>query len=228
MLGPPAAESQDVSLLEDGQPPATILSDGLEQRDAGAACRASSKPDAVVVLAPRRYVRHQIDAEGSAALEHAMDRFQYGRERTIGQQRLQHPVRCQRHREGTSPERKRADVAANQRQARRGAPRSFLTQGRQLASRIGQHQCRSIDADDRDASAHERQRNATSPAAELQYRARRVRGQSTPERDVAPTERACVLPVVELRVLVPAFPAFARARSRSPRSFLEGWQMADG
>ena len=59
------------------------------------------------------------------------------------------------------------------------------------------------------AGRDERQRNAPGAAAKLEHRAVGVERDAAPERHVAPAERPRVLPVVERRVVVPAFPAFA-------------------
>ena len=54
----------------------------------------------------------------------------------------------------------------------------------------------------------ERQRDATRPATELQNTAAAVQREIPPEGHVALAERPRILPVVERRVVVPAFVAF--------------------
>src|ERR1051325_3439592 len=85
-----------------------------------------------------------------------------------------------------------------------------------------QHRLGSIDADQRDARATKRQRNASRPASELEHRTAGVNRQIAPEGHVTPAERARVLPVVERRVLVPAFVSFSHrhAPKRGRRSLL--------
>ena len=100
---------------------------------------------------------------------------------------------------GNAPvvERQRADVAANQLQR--------LVTGFARA----QHRRRAIDADEIDAGARQRQRDAAGAATELQHRPSALRRDAAPERDVAAPERLRVFPVVERRVRVPPLPAFA-------------------
>ena len=71
-----------------------------------------------------------------------------------------------------------------------------------------EHRCRTIDADEIDAGARERQGDAARTAAELQHRTAGVQGQVPPERHITPAECLRILPVVERRVVVPAFVAF--------------------
>src|SRR5690349_1025802 len=74
-----------------------------------------------------------------------------------------------------------------------------------------EHRRRSIDADEIDAGPRQRQRDAAGSAAKLEDRPFCGQRDSAPERYVAPPQRARVLPVVERRVLVPAFPALPGA-----------------
>ena len=55
-------------------------------------------------------------------------------------------------------------------------------------------------------------RSGPVPQPELEHRSAGRRGQPLPERDVAPLDRLRVLPVVERRVVVPAFPALTGHR----------------
>ena len=71
-----------------------------------------------------------------------------------------------------------------------------------------QHCIRSIDANDVRASASEWKRNATRAAAKFQHAPTGIHREIAPERHVATAECSRVLPVVERRVVVPAFPAF--------------------
>jgi hypothetical protein len=73
--------------------------------------------------------------------------------------------------------------------------------------RAGEHGSGASDSDEPHARAPEGQRDAARAASELQHPAAGVERQVPPERDVAAAERARVLPVVERRVVVPAFPA---------------------
>ena len=95
-----------------------------------------------------------------------------------------------------------ADVAADELHAR------LQPRAPDAPARARQHRRRPIDADERHAGAAERQRDAAGAAAELEHRPAGLQRQVAPERHVAPAERARVLPVVERRVLVPAFVTF--------------------
>src|SRR5688500_12497330 len=76
------------------------------------------------------------------------------------------------------------------------------------AAGLGEHRRRAIDPDETDARTADRNRDAAGAAAKLQHRAGGTRGKVPPEGHVAAAERSCVLPVVERRVVVPAFVAF--------------------
>src|SRR6185503_19385934 len=73
-----------------------------------------------------------------------------------------------------------------------------------------------IDAHDRDAGATERNRDAPGAAAKFEDRSVGLQCKVAPEGNVAPAERSRVLPVVERRVVVPAFVAFSQINSQFP------------
>ena len=72
------------------------------------------------------------------------------------------------------------------------------------STRSIEHRRGPIDADDGHAGAGHGHEHAAGAAAELEHRAADLIGEPPPERDVAPPQRAGVLPVVEGRVGVPA------------------------
>ena len=67
----------------------------------------------------------------------------------------------------------------------------------------------SIDADERDTRLRKRNRDASGPASELEDGTLLLQSERSREGHVAAAERACVLPVIERRVLLPASMAFA-------------------
>ena len=71
-----------------------------------------------------------------------------------------------------------------------------------------QHRRRSIDADQRNTGARERKGDPAGAAAQLQHGAAGIQGEIPPERHVAAAQGLRILPVVERRVVVPAFVAF--------------------
>src|SRR5207249_1004980 len=79
-----------------------------------------------------------------------------------------------------------------------------------------EHRRGAIETDQIDARPDERQRNPARPAPELEDRAVGLECNAAPERHVAPPKRPRVLPVVERRVVVPAFPAFFINRGSAP------------
>ena len=90
-----------------------------------------------------------------------------------------------------------------------------ITQARPSHALAGtkEHGTRAIDPHQRHAGPAERQRDAARAASELQHRTAGLLRQRAPERDIAPPERPRVLPVVERRIVVPAFPTFHRHTS---------------
>ena len=72
-----------------------------------------------------------------------------------------------------------------------------------------EHRVGPIDANNRHACTRKRNRNTSGAATELEHRPVRLERKRSPERNIAPSERACVLPVVERRIVVPAFIAFS-------------------
>jgi hypothetical protein len=72
----------------------------------------------------------------------------------------------------------------------------------------GQHRCRPIDANQRNAGAREREGDPAGAAAKLQDRTAGIQREIPPERYVAAAKGLRILPVVERRVVVPAFVAF--------------------
>src|SRR5262245_24089357 len=71
-----------------------------------------------------------------------------------------------------------------------------------------EHRRGTIDTNELDSGAREGKRDAARTATQLQYLAAGVQGKVPPERYVAPPQRLRIFPVVERRVIVPAFMAF--------------------
>src|SRR5690606_25002473 len=67
-----AADALDERLVEDREFAASILTDRLDERELPAARPYAAHADFLVVLAPGRQVRHQVDAEQPARAEHAV------------------------------------------------------------------------------------------------------------------------------------------------------------
>src|SRR5262249_6107108 len=144
----------------------------------------------------------------AAAFEHAMHGGERGLEIALAKEGLKNPVwrdderkrACHAARIGTRCEWQMSNVTANQAHTIRqsGASDSRV--------RAIEHGSRSIDADQRHASTSQRERDATCPASKLEDAAARIQRDVAPERHVAAAERPCILPVVEGRVVVPAFP----------------------
>ena len=108
--------------------------------------------------------------------------------------------------------------------ARRTAPLATLATFGELgqsAARAIEHRRGAIDADQTDAGPCERQRDPSRAASELEHRAVGLERDAAPERHVAPAERPRVLPVVERRVVVPAFPAFSAGLCPDSGTWLE-------
>ena len=97
-------------------------------------------------------------------------------------------------------------------------------------TRAGEHRFGSIDADKGDARLRQRNGDAAGAASELEDGAVLLQRKRAPERHVTPAERPRVLPIVEGRVVVPAFVSFnhqsetasspgtmGRVRGSSPR-----------
>lgn len=75
-------------------------------------------------------------------------------------------------------------------------------------SRIREHRLRAIDAEQRHPGAAEWSCDTTRAASELEDRSAGLPRKISPELDVATAEGARVLPIIEGRVVVPAFEAF--------------------
>ena len=103
-------------------------------------------------------------------------------------------------------ERERTDVAAHQQRA------VLQLRPPQPLPPARQHLRGSVDPDDVRAGADDGDGDASRAAPELEHRAVLGRGQPLPERDVPARDRARVLPVVERRVGVPAFPTLCACR----------------
>lgn len=102
----------------------------------------------------------------------------------------------------------RADVATDKVDAGESARLPQPTAG------MREHHVGTIDANKRHpCDPPDRQRYATRPAAQLENRPLRLTGQSLPEADILAPQRLRILPVVELRVVIPAVPAFGLRRS---------------
>ena len=63
----------DVLLIEDRQPPPSILTHRLDERQRRRLAAAAVQADFALVLVPARQIRNEIDAEQSAAAQHARD-----------------------------------------------------------------------------------------------------------------------------------------------------------
>ncbi len=175
--------------------------------------------DAFLVLLPGRQVGHELEPKRRTGLKHARDGLERGGQIALGEQRLEHPVRRHHERKPAfacpaNPARQAtarlggekgqvSDVAADQSDTstQPGAPDPLAG--------TGEHRLRSINAHDRDAGATERDRDAPGAAPEFEDRSIGLQGKVAPEGNVAPAERSRVLPVVERRVVVPAFVAFS-------------------
>src|SRR5882762_5692422 len=93
-----------------------------------------------------------------------------------------------------------------------------------------EHRLRSIDAHDRDPGPAERNRDAPRSAPKFENRSAGLQGQVAPEGNVASAHRSRVLPIVERRVVVPAFVSFGQwqlptANSQLPRSSVGSWRL---
>ena len=213
MLDSLFAPALNISLFECGQATSAILTNRLNQRQVSSPRLPASQLNAVVVLAPIRNIRYQVDPEHPITSEHVMDGFESRREIIVVQQRLKDAVRCEHRRKLPASERQRTNVASNEAQS---FPRA---EGLGPADCSRQHRRRPIDPDKRDTSTREWQRNATGSAPELEDEAFGPQSNAPPEWDVATTERLSVLPVVERSVLVPTFPAFAGSHSSKVQKF---------
>ena len=114
----------------------------------------------------------------------ASDRIERRREVAVAEQRLQDPVGCENHREGTgagtatrgcrrgSRSRRTVDCAS------RRTGRSARCPAGQPRAQPGEHPVRTIDPDQIDAGSRQRERDAAGAAAELEHAAVRRRRQS--------------------------------------------------
>ena len=170
MLAGAAAAALDVSLLERRQPPLRVLADRFDQRQLGAAGLAAQL-DAVRVLAPVRHVGHEIDAEDAARRDDARDRCRASRsDRAAGSATAGCRTGAITIANEPRLERQRADVAADETETR-GRVGELATWSIRRARAL-EHRRRPIDADELDAGARQRQRDATGSASELQHAAR--------------------------------------------------------
>jgi hypothetical protein len=153
----------------------------------------------LLVFLPRGQIGDELETEGAARSEDTTNLRERRGKIALAQQRLQHSVRCHDHVEGRHCERQKADVAAHQLQS----IAKLCAANPCVCAR--EHRRRSIDADEIDAGFGERQADATGTATELEDRSAHVHREIAPERHVASAEGSRVLPVVERRVLIPAF-----------------------
>ena len=138
----------------------------------------------------------------------ARDRGERGRQIARAHERLEDAVR--RHHQSKLARRETAAPGCRRAPATRGPGVSPRTDA---PPRARQHRHGSIDADERGRRSWRRAGNAAGAAAQFEHRSAGRRGQPLPEPDVAPLDRLRVLPVVERRVLVPAFPALTGTTS---------------
>ena len=180
-------------LVEDRQAPATILTDGLDERDAPPRAGATSQADLPAVLVPGREVGHEVDSKTSPRCENTSDLSQRGIEILVGDERLQQAVRCDDGTERRWAKRKRSHVRTNDRWAAAGrkSPAS--------ADRSGEHRRRSIDANDPEAFTSDGRQHATGSASELEHRRSRHPYEPPPVLDVSTSHRPRVLPIVVSR-----------------------------
>jgi hypothetical protein len=141
VLDLPFAPAFHIALFESSQATFPILMDRLNQREMSSAGFSTPQLNAVVVLAPIRNIRYQVDPEHPVTGENVMDGFESRREIIVIQQRLQDAVRCEHRRKLAGRERERANVASNEGQ---GLSRS---QGLGPADGPRQHRRRAIDPD---------------------------------------------------------------------------------
>ena len=80
--------------------------------------------------------------------------------------------------------------------------------------RAGEHRRRPVYTNQINTSPPERNRDAAGTATQLKDLAVRPECQIAPERHVPPTQRSRVFPVVERRVIVPAFPSLGVLAAR--------------
>src|SRR5439155_6669061 len=92
---------------------------------------------------------------------------------------------------------------------------STLAEGVGSPSCTREHGRRPIDTDETNARTCEGQRHAAGSTTELEHASICRRGQTPPERHIAAAERPRILPVVERRVFVPAFPTVSRSTRAS-------------
>ena len=152
-----------------------ILPDRLDQASAGRRRRRPRSWTRFVYSRQFGHVGHEVDAEDAARREHARDRRERRRQvasagaATAGCRTARSPSRTTRR-----PKRQRADVAADETRTRIGDLRC-VRDWRAARRRAFEHRRRAIDADEIDAGARERQRDAAGAAAELEHAARRLR-----------------------------------------------------
>ena len=210
-----------IALLEDRQPPRAILADRLDEREMRAAARPRPRSctrfeysrqlgTSGTRSTPKRAagLRARVPPTASVGVEIAV-----ARAATAGCRTARGPCRSARR------ERQRADVAAHE--ARVGESAESMRFARSASARR---------ARDRASARTDRCRRACTPARASGSEMRPVphpssstgpsasSGDAPPERHVAAAERPRVLPVVERRVLVPAFPAFGRSAFGVSRS----------
>ncbi len=207
-----AAAALDVFMVENGQPAPAVLADRLDQGQVRAAPPPPAQAAPRSVLGPARQIGHEIDAEEPAAAQHPRRPTPAS---PAGRARGSATAGCRR-----APSRSRSRAGVRNGSARM-SPRTSRARPWSLARRSrwrprSSISRRSVDADDRYAGPCHRYGDAAGAAAELEDRALLRRRQTLPERDVPAGDRLRVLPVVERRVAVPAFPAARRRRGPAP------------
>src|SRR5262245_17130071 len=101
--GPPAAPLQ-ISLLERRQGTPAVLANRLDEREVRAAHGFASELNLIPVLAPIRYVRDEVDAEGPTTSKDTRDRRERSGQVAFTNERLKDAVRREHRREPISPE----------------------------------------------------------------------------------------------------------------------------
>jgi hypothetical protein len=166
----------DKLLVENGETPRAVLSNRFHQRHM---CPAPPTPAAetqtLTVLLPGRQIRYQIDAKRAAASQDTMNGVKRCDEIAFSQERLQHTVRRQHGPKCRDGKRKVADIPPNE------AYSPTETGTDETLPSASEHRSGPVDADDANAGATERKRDASRPGTEFERMTRSTERKLAPE-----------------------------------------------
>ena len=194
-----------IGLFEDREPPPRILPHRFDQRQVGAAGGAALQLDPVrcTRASSARRARGRCRT-GRRAAARARRRRAWRSDRDRAAATAGSPYGASTISKVAGSERQRADVAADEPQARRPRRRRASRERRHAAPRAREHRRGSVDADERTPARASGSEMRPVPQPSSSTGPRACSGDVAPERHVAPAERPGVLPVVERRVRRPS------------------------